>query len=370
VARYPSTGMLEDEPLHRPSPPAGAGSPRQETVVHMTTSLTATQPEDLLAAAPLVLGFRPEESLVMLTFGAAQGFHARVDLPPPGDTAAVREIVRLLLAPSRSHRVASVAFLVYSGDRRVAAELAAALVPAFVAEGIKVVDVLRAHAGRWCSVPVTADGVETTPRTYDDQHHPFAAQSVVEGRVTHQSREALRETLARDPDRRARWASMMADLAEPEPAELLEALELIQRWVECGVEPDDDGATHVLRMVTRVEVRDAALYAVTRASAADHLRVWSCLLRGASDDQVPDVAALTAFCAWLSGDGALAWCALDRCFAVDDVHRLGRCLAECLERALPPSAWEDAAERHGLPAAHPVRCRPTPSALPSAGERP
>jgi len=133
-----------------------------------------------------------------------------------------------------------------------------------------------------------------------------------------------------------------------------------------------DAATdeQLRRLVTRVEVRDAALYAVTRASAADHLRVWSCLLRGASDDQVPDVAALTAFCAWLSGDGALAWCALDRCFAVDDVHRLGRCLAECLERALPPSAWEDAAERHGLPESHPTRLRPTPTALPSAGERP
>jgi len=50
---------------------------------------------------------------------------------------------------------------------------------------------------------------------------------------------------------------------------------------------------------------------------------------------------VTAFCAWQAGDGALAWCALDRCFAVADDHALGRCLAECLTRAVPPSAWEE-----------------------------
>jgi hypothetical protein len=93
--------------------------------------------------------------------------------------------------------------------------------------------------------------------------------------------------------------------------------------------------------VTRVEVRDAALYAVTRDTVHDHLRVWTALLRGAPDAQVPDVAAVTAFCAWQAGDGALAWCALDRCFEFDPDHRLGQCLAECLVCAVPPTAWDE-----------------------------
>jgi Domain of unknown function (DUF4192) len=93
--------------------------------------------------------------------------------------------------------------------------------------------------------------------------------------------------------------------------------------------------------VTRVEIRDAALEAVTRDSVLEHLRVWCHLLRRAPDPQVPDVAAVAAFCAWQAGDGALAWCALDRCFAVDPQHALGCCLAECLTRAVPPSAWEE-----------------------------
>jgi hypothetical protein len=65
------------------------------------------------------------------------------------------------------------------------------------------------------------------------------------------------------------------------------------------------------------------------------------VLRRTPADQVADAAAVAAFCAWQAGHGALAWCALDRCFSGEPDHRLGRCLAECLTRAVPPSAWEE-----------------------------
>jgi hypothetical protein len=56
---------------------------------------------------------------------------------------------------------------------------------------------------------------------------------------------------------------------------------------------------------------------------------------------------VTAFCAWQAGDGALAWCALDRCFGIDADHRLGICLAECLARAVPPGSWEEVVDTSG-----------------------
>jgi len=307
----------------------------------MTTTLTARGPEDLLAAVPIVLGFQPQDSLVMLTFGAERTFHARLDLPATDDDDSLAEVVGTLLAPCRTHEVDHVAFVVYSADRAMAASLAAALVPAFVADGVGVVDVLRADRGCWCSVPVRAGAAETPLRPYDDSHHPFRAQAVFDGRVTHGSREDLRSTLAPDADLRRRWGERLAD---PPPAggeEVARVPDLVAAWVRSGEEPDDDGAVQVLRLVSRVEVRDAALYAVTHDTVHDHLRVWSALLRGAPDSRVPDVAAVTAFCAWQAGHGALAWCALDRCFEVDPDHRLGRCLSECLVRAVPPTAWGD-----------------------------
>jgi len=309
----------------------------------MTTTLTARGPEDLLAAVPVVLGFRPQDSLVMLTFGAARTFHARLDLPATVDDVSLAEVVETLLAPCRAHQVDHVAFVVYSADRAMATALAAALVPAFVADGVGVVDVLRADSGCWCSVPVRADATETAPLPYDDTLHPFRAQAVFDGRVTHSSREDLRATLAPDVDLRRRWGERLADPPSPGGDEVARVRALVAAWAASGEEPDDDGAHQVLRVVSQVEVRDAALYAVTPDTVHDHLSVWSALLRGAPDSQVPDVAAVTAFCAWQAGHGALAWCALDRCFEVDPDHRLGRCLAECLVRALPPTAWSDPA---------------------------
>ena len=311
----------------------------------MTTTLTARRPDELLAVVPVALGFHPQDSLVMLTFGATSSFHARLDLPDTADDEAVEEIVDALLGPSVRHAVDLVAFVVYSDDSAMAAALAAGLVPAFVAEGIGVVDVLRAHEGRWCSVPLRAGAAESPPAPYDDVAHAFSAQAVFDGRVTLASRDEVRSTIAPDPELRRRWAELSDRLPARGPEHGAQVEDLLAQWVESGEGPDDDGAAAVLAHVTRVDVRDGALYAVTRDTAQDHLRVWSALLRGAPDAAVPDVAAVTAFCAWQVGHGALAWCALDRCFELDAQHRLGRCLAECLVRAVPPTMWYEMEER-------------------------
>jgi hypothetical protein len=253
----------------------------------------------------------------------------------------VTEVVDALLVPSLAHEVERVAFVVYSAEAGLAASLAAGLVPAFVADGIGVLDVIRAHGGSWCRVPVRARAEESPPVPYDDTHHPFNAQAVFEGRVTLASREQLRATIAPDVGCRDRWSVLVHRLPPPGPAEVVRARALVASWVTTGADPDDEGAAQVLAAITRADVRDAALYSVTRESARDHVRVWAALLRGAPDRQVPDTAAVTAFCAWQCGQGALAWCALDRCLAVDPGHRLGLRLAECLTRALPPSVWEE-----------------------------
>ena len=89
--------------------PRGASAP---------LTLTARSPEDLLALAPVVLGFLPADSVVMLTFGASEPFHARLDLPGPGHgVGEVAEVVDLLITPARQHGVQRVVLLIYSADR-------------------------------------------------------------------------------------------------------------------------------------------------------------------------------------------------------------------------------------------------------------
>jgi hypothetical protein len=308
----------------------------------MTTTLTARGPADLLAAVPVVLGFHPRDSLVMLTFDAQRSFHARVDLPPrDAMTDSLPELVDALLAPALRQKVGRVVFVSYSGDAVVSQRVGAALRGAFVAAGIGVLAVLRAHHGTWCLVPPHPGLSETSPTPYDDTSHPFAAQAVFEGLVTHASRDALRDTLSARPADVARVEELQAGSSGSGPEDVGWVRDLVLRCVATGDPPDDPEAARLLRAVVRADVRDAALHTVTRHSAADQLQVWAHLLRRAPAEQVADTAAVTAFCAWQAGHGALAWCAVDRCLEVDPHHRLGQCLAECLVRAVPPSAWEE-----------------------------
>ncbi|MGA8245813.1 MAG: DUF4192 family protein, partial [Nocardioides sp.] len=166
----------------------------------MTTTLTARRPDDLVAAVPVVLGFRPRDSLVMLTFDAPRCFHARVDLPAPQPPpAALGEVVDALLEPAVAQQVGRVAFVFYTHDASLAARAAHPLHAAFTAQQIGVIEVLRAHAGQWWRVPCHPGGRESRPTAYDAESHPFAVQAVFEGRVTLESRDALRETVAPEP---------------------------------------------------------------------------------------------------------------------------------------------------------------------------
>ena len=77
-------------------------------------SLVASTPEDLLAMVPIVIGFAPSESVVMLTFEAEHCFHARVDLPARVDD--VDDLVAALLEPAQRNGVRRVVFVFYTDD--------------------------------------------------------------------------------------------------------------------------------------------------------------------------------------------------------------------------------------------------------------
>ncbi|MDO9397739.1 MAG: DUF4192 family protein, partial [Herbiconiux sp.] len=78
-----------------------------------------------------------------------------------------------------------------------------------------------------------------------------------------------------------------------------------------------------------------------RARARPAAAFFTDVARRAPDDLLPAAAALLAWAAWQAGDGALAWCALDRCEQADPGYGLAALLAEALERAVPPSVMAE-----------------------------
>jgi hypothetical protein len=306
--------------------------------------LVARTAEDLLAVAPVVLGFTPQDSVVMLTVGAANAFHARIDLPPEDD---LDEAVEALREPAHRHGVAGAVFVLYTDDARRAKRLSMSLVRAFERDGIQVVESLRADGTRWYPLLPGRPGVPAHGVPYDVSAHPFVAQAVLDGRVMLGSRTELAASLATDPGRSATLAAVrpVPRAGPPDPA----ALAAEGAWIRVTVReaassgeplPDADAARLLVDLVD-LRLRDIGWAQVTRENARDHVAVWTDLVRRSPCDLLPAPAALLGFAAWLSGHGALAWCAVDVCQAADPDYGLADIVAQLLAHAVPPTDWDD-----------------------------
>ncbi len=299
------------------------------------TLLRARTPADIAAFVPIALGFLPERSVVMVSIGRAGGMHARVDLPQDPDD--VDDVVEALLRPARRHGVGEVVVVVYDDDTTVADEAAWAVHEEFTAAGIGVREVLRVHDDHWYAVLPGAPLAAYQGVRFALAEHPFTAQAVFDGRVTHASREALRSTIA--PDAVAS-AALEADLAVARPLSAGAVRVLARRHVEQGTCFAGPDLASVALALASGDRRDEAWRWLTRGEARRAVDVWADAVRRLPARHVAGAAAVLAFAAWLSGDGALAWCAVDRCLEVEPTHSLGGLVAQLLEGATSPDSWE------------------------------
>lgn len=152
-------------------------------------TLTIRTPEDLLALVPLVLGFEPEVSLVMLTVAGPRGLHVRLDLPEVGlPDPMLGHWLHLLVSPSVRHGVQAVVLVFHDPDAGRTQRLGTLAVERFSAVGITVATVLRVHDGCWFHA--FGDDLRVRRGTrFDVSTHPFRVAGVVAGRVIHATRE-------------------------------------------------------------------------------------------------------------------------------------------------------------------------------------
>lgn len=296
---------------------------------------------------PYLLGFHPEDSLVVLTFGAPAGcFHARVDLPV--DLADQRQVADDVMRAVVHHQVPRVALLAYSDDASASQAQCELLLERLLAAGVDVVDVLRADGERWFACLDPGD-----PGTaYDLASHPFTAERVYQGDVVLDSRQQLADSLVAAADEEttvfvvANVDRLHAALgAAPDHGSAL--LRTEARWVQRRIRLhlrdrrplSAADAGRLLALVGLTTVRDVAWSEMTRATAEAHVHLWRDLVRRCPEEVLPPAASLLAFAAWLRGDGALAWCALDRALEADPDYSMAHRVAECLTGAVPPTVW-------------------------------
>jgi len=318
------------------------------------SAYVARGPVDLIAIVPVVLGFHPEDSVVLLTFAPrGGGFHARVDLP--ADRSEQEEVTEVLLDAVRSNRVEQAAVLIYTDDAEAARSQGSLLLEGLLALGVGVIEVMRVDDGRW-SLPLEDElSGAPTGAAYDLETHPFTAQRVFEGKVVHRDRAELVDSLVGTDEDDAvevalaatRFAELVASSTEVR-SDAAGFLRVEARWLQRRVrrwrterrELGPVDAARLLVLVSLTPVRDVAWAEIDRPNAGDHLELWRHLVRRSPRHLLPAACSLTAFAAWQHGDGALAWCAIDRCLEVDPDYSMAHCLAQMLTAAVPPDVWE------------------------------
>lgn len=310
--------------------------------------MTLRSADDVLAAVRVVLGFEPHDSLVMITVGGRYPLQARVDLPGDPSHAdfeqALDELADQLLEPLSRLDARSVLLVAYTDHERLGRRSLRGLVRRLTAAGTSVADALRADGRRWYPLDDDRSGLTVTGVQYDVDAHPFVVAAVVEGRVVHGCRDDVAATMRPDP-------AMVAEVEGARPQPRASA-----RWVQAqaarhagsGTTPSADDAARLLEGIAVTDVREAVWTGADRSTAPAAVEFWTDLVRRAPDDLVADAAAVLAFQSWLSGDGARAWCAVDRALETDPEQGLARLVGDLLEAAFPPHEWESTRDALGF----------------------
>ena len=112
---------------------------------------------------------------------------------------------------------------------------------------------------------------------------------------------------------------------------------MIARYRGGGRYTSDDEIARITVALRDLRVRDDAWARMDPAHAAAHQRLWTDAVRRAQPGYVAAPAALLAFVAWQSGEGALANVALDRALADDPRYSMATLLRQVITAGAPPS---------------------------------
>lgn len=184
------------------------------TIVGMTTTIRLRGAADIITVLPYHLGYRPDDSLVVVCLtGNRIGMVGRIDLPPD-DVDPILVTLELLPVVSRE-RPDAVVLIGFESRFGGSEPASVAMRDAIRSAGIAVADRLRVRDGRWWSLDCPGDccPADGEPVPADDEV-PAVADYVLRGRHPAPSRADLTDLLAHRPDtaQDTRCAAFVHDL--------------------------------------------------------------------------------------------------------------------------------------------------------------
>jgi hypothetical protein len=326
------------------------------------SSVRLSNPGELLAAVPHLLGFHPHESMVLIALSGPRagtvGMTLRADLPPPEQ---YRPLAEQVLGPMLTNGAKAMFVVLVGGDPPSTEDPGPADLP--YTGLVDVVEDVLSEAGVPVAHALWTRAIEAGERWYcydlpdcrgeleDPRQSPLAAATALAGVVTFDSREDLVAQLRAVDEEAVERRSAMLDAeltcGSPMPGSA-ESLALLRAMIgeQDAPKPLDDRQVIRLTMALVDHVsRDACLYFGDPEQAARAERLWTTLVREMPEPERAEPACMLAFSAYLRGDGALAGIALDIADEADPMHQLSVLLREILDRGMPPSMLAEVAVR-------------------------
>jgi hypothetical protein len=320
---------------------------------------------EIAAALPHLLGFRPRESVVLLSLSGSGrrrvGLTVRADIPPPEQAESLATVLARSLCTDRPDGAVVVVVseapdVDRPGDPDIPhRDLVWEMVRALAALGVPVGDALLVRGGRWwsydCSYGCCApDGGTPLPTQVTE----LEVAAVATGTVVERDRDDLVARIAPPPgrDRGAMAAACARVAVECSAAVLDSGMEAVaaESWsaVTDAAARCRPGApavdrltdTEVARVVwglRDVDVRDLALGLALGDEPAAAEQLWTECTRRAPAPLDAAPATLLAVSAWLRGDGAMANVALSRALESEPGYGLARLLGDALAACVTPA---------------------------------
>lgn len=292
--------------------------------------------EELVAALPHVLGFKPEESIVLAPIRGKLPF-SRIDMPT--DANERRHVINSLRGPyARYARPgAAVAIVCVTEDRRGAELVSQGLATELAKVGLEAPLRIWANDERWMEFNTGEAGNRSAA-----SESRLAAEAVAGGRPQPmQSRASLAESLVGDrgPVAAALPAARAAAENSTAPAERDWALDRLEDFHTDGLRLSDADSSRLLLAMQNTSIRNEVWGTMTRENAGSHANLWSDMTRRAPDDVRAPAATMLGFASWLQGDGAKAWCALDQ-VPPGQPYSMAALVATALQDGIHPESWE------------------------------
>lgn len=321
----------------------------------------------IAAIAPQLLGFRPNESLVMTFFNSDRRLQlvARIDLPiPPGEELAA---VGPLFDQAVAGGFAAVHLAAVTASKQLAPDQMSLIASGFEDLGVWVMGCGAVWDDRWW--PMNPNGLfdEVGESLRGGPALRSVSELVLRGRACAADRDELVERVrGEDPDMRGRvawalntkasrlWAHGEGDGDAGGGARLKVENALVAFLTGARDRPTPREAAKWIRALADSRVREPMLWRLSPAPGevvtddrAVTALAW--LLRACPPEWAAPVAASVAALAWQGGDGVLASIASDYACECDPGNRLGGLIQAAVLQGTHPSVWTDLMRSMTLP---------------------